>query len=617
MGSATTLETVKNWLSMCDKGHGSESNGCVVKRRAVNKPAIPTRLINVHSYGSQTWSLIESKNHDSLPKYVALSHRWTTDTPRLLQGNYLDLQTDQRDEVLPQSYQDVFVLCRGLEIQYVWIDSLCIFQDSADDFLREAATMKEVYANAFCTFSVCWEFPCGFLRPREPRALARWIDYDKDSVLTDRYVFVKDDRELQKAISRTPVNQRGWVLQEQLLSPRVLYLGNDQIYWQCDDTSLCETAPEVSYNLYSLWDYERKNLIAHKDRNHSTWQNLVVQFMGLDLTFERDRLLAISGIARFFLSPIEGILPNDGKSVSYQENEKEPDETIKYVAGLQRAHWIEDLLWCPFILHPWELGFTEDRHKIGPGSFNRQPDDIVPSWSWAACPGPIRWILDHGGLRPSTLNNEMPMFEGGPMAYLRNIKFEPLGNDVYGLPKSASLEISCLLVQARYWKDDNPKDWLQGIEGPAKQAKNKCFHVFTDGFLLPLPYPRTHINRCSGITVPLEVCINFVPTCFLVPLLYQTRYSESTIWGLVVQESPQSDGSINTRDCVRIGSFTMRHGDEVINALQKNLPAEGDEFERSLRRHARKWKKAKLENPERRTKRKPTAKAKWTTIRLV
>ena len=55
----------------------------------------------------------------------------------------------------------------------------------------------------------------------------------------------------------------------------------------------------------------------------------------------------------------------------------------------------------------------------------------------------------------------------------------------------------------------------------------------------------------------------------------------------------------------------------IDNPKQKNLPAEGDEFERSLRRHARKWKKAKLENPERRTKRKPTAKAKWTTIRLV
>jgi hypothetical protein len=38
-----------------------------------------------------------------------------------------------------------------------------------------------------------------------------------------------------------PLNERGWVLQERLLSKRILHFGNDQIFWECQETQVAES----------------------------------------------------------------------------------------------------------------------------------------------------------------------------------------------------------------------------------------------------------------------------------------------------------------------------------------------------------------------------------------
>ncbi|RGP81760.1 hypothetical protein FLONG3_145 [Fusarium longipes] len=621
MGSETTVKTVKGWISACDR---SGDDGCVAKRRSVmNSLVIPTRLIDVHGCNSQAWSLVETTKHQDFSKYVALSHRWTADTPRLLRDNYVATQAGRPDSAVPRKYQDVFVLCRKLDIRYVWIDSLCILQDSADDFLREAASMTEVYANAFCTFTICWESPDGFLRPRNIRAISRMDSITQDPrALSDRYVSVIDEGELRAAIGNAPVNQRGWVLQEQLLSSRILYLGNDEIYWDCDHGFFSETEP-LSW-ITILDDYRRGKIVVNERHKLLTWRDLVVQFMTLGLSFERDRLLAISGIARFLFSLAEKSLPEGGDN-----SHRKLGQNVEYFAGLQRAHWIEDLLWCPDLEGPVRTKYQSGEHREhSSGSFKRCVDDIVPSWSWAACPGPIRWTAYDGDFRGGKPIGEMPQLKGGPLACLRKINFNPLGSDVYGLPKSASLDISCLLIRAEYEELDGPEDALKWLDDYGKdRVIDGLFTFHTDSFLLPLPYPRVHSDERSVVTVPVvPPCENFTGTCFIMPLL-RTKYRDDVqIMGLVVQERPRADSE--AREFVRIGSFTKsrdigiwaeaendRAHMGVVNALLKHLPNDGDEFEQKLRECARVWKeKEKIGDGVRDG---IMVKAEWTTIRLV
>lgn len=49
---------------------------------------------------------------------------------------------------LTKTFQDAISLVSRLGIEYIWIDSLCILQDSSDDWDCEAAAMSDVYLNA-------------------------------------------------------------------------------------------------------------------------------------------------------------------------------------------------------------------------------------------------------------------------------------------------------------------------------------------------------------------------------------------------------------------------------------------------------------------------------------
>jgi hypothetical protein len=50
---------------------------------------------------------------------------------------------------LPQTFQDVVSIARYLQVQYVWINSLCIIQDDRSDWEREASKMAEIYTNSY------------------------------------------------------------------------------------------------------------------------------------------------------------------------------------------------------------------------------------------------------------------------------------------------------------------------------------------------------------------------------------------------------------------------------------------------------------------------------------
>ncbi|KAH8600698.1 heterokaryon incompatibility protein-domain-containing protein, partial [Bisporella sp. PMI_857] len=53
---------------------------------------------------------------------------------------------------LPKTFQDTILVAQRLNISYIWIDSLCIIQDSAEDWQAESAIMGQIYSN--CTLNI-------------------------------------------------------------------------------------------------------------------------------------------------------------------------------------------------------------------------------------------------------------------------------------------------------------------------------------------------------------------------------------------------------------------------------------------------------------------------------
>jgi hypothetical protein len=47
--------------------------------------------------------------------------------------------------MLDATIRDAIKICRGLEIQYLWVDALCIFQDEESDWLKQSSQMSHIY----------------------------------------------------------------------------------------------------------------------------------------------------------------------------------------------------------------------------------------------------------------------------------------------------------------------------------------------------------------------------------------------------------------------------------------------------------------------------------------
>ncbi|CVL07819.1 uncharacterized protein FMAN_09775 [Fusarium mangiferae] len=605
IASDTTLNTIKGWISQCLDGHSK----CRLRKQHTLDKSVPTRLVDVHDSQSKMWSLIETGDHDQdYTKYIALSHRWLDHTPQLLQSTYPHLRKGQSDDTVPPSYQDVFVLCRALGVRYVWIDSLCILQDSDADFYREAGTMANVYMNAICTLSICWESPnSGIFRHRNVRTIPRYSEtYVASPTEPNNYAFVLDHFMWSLAVSRAQVNRRGWVFQERLLSRRILYLGNEELYWECDQIQACETAlQKIPFGSEHLG---RLNIVGYDAKQvHSLWMRLVERFMRLDLTFEKDRLIAISGIARFLFSR-----PGD-----------------EYIAGILRSNWIDHLLWCPAL----GSSISENpRDAVGPERFARRPIEAIPSWSWATCPGPIDWIFPHYNGGPTEIPELPRIWRAGRncLAYLRDCSFVPVGDDMYGLPKSAALDLSCLLIPARFKECESKGEACKEIEAIEVNSDPNPEHGYlvSDGFLLPLPYPRSHRNGPAVINIPLRNCIPFIPTCYILPLTDSKYHGSTLMGGLIVQELSQRCAGSGTREFVRIGNYSIRRNPDesdtvsfgIYSAIAKEVltgAADRDEvveFKSKLGEYAR-WMREEIPL-NRKTRKDVTVKAEWTTIRL-
>lgn len=99
----------------------------------------------------------EFDGHDG-QHYVTLSHRWGVPEgrqPKRLTLDTLDeFKHGMRLGDLPRTFQDAIKLAAHMsDVRYIWIDSLCIIQDSQADWLHESAVMQKVYSHSHLNIS--------------------------------------------------------------------------------------------------------------------------------------------------------------------------------------------------------------------------------------------------------------------------------------------------------------------------------------------------------------------------------------------------------------------------------------------------------------------------------
>lgn len=257
---------------------------------------------------------------------------------------------------LPKSFQDAVLVVQHFQIKYLWIDSLCIIQDSVQDWEFQCPRMAGIYSKALFTIAAAdaRDDSEGFLGSFEfsrrcdlgKKVSVRYVRNDDNLFLLDEFLFSDEHCRL---------SERGWALQEKLLSQRVLVFKSDRLQWQCnkfyrsDDIQFpYQPHPCVSDNAVK----KRVNEINDHASAHHYWRQIIADYSRRHLTRSQDKLPALSGLASEFLK-------RDGDT---------------YLAGL----WKDDILFSLCWIARSETGEREDERS--PTS-----DFRAPSWSWASC----------------------------------------------------------------------------------------------------------------------------------------------------------------------------------------------------------------------------------------
>lgn len=184
--------------------------------------------------------------------WVALSYCWGGDSKFTLRSDtFQGLKDGLLLEDWPATLRDAIKITRSLGLQYIWIDALCIMQDSASDWQAEAARMQDVYSGAAVTI-IASESPstgAGIYAPRAPSTYTPCPLKFASKNEKQTTVWLRPSiRNAVDASYTDPVQSRGWTLQEGLLAPRTLSFHKDQMVWECSQYRLKESGHTVQFD---------------------------------------------------------------------------------------------------------------------------------------------------------------------------------------------------------------------------------------------------------------------------------------------------------------------------------------------------------------------------------
>jgi hypothetical protein len=275
---------------------------------------LPTRLIQLDAFeGSDDVRLAFTGG--SRGRYACLSHRWIdgyTITTTL--SNIEDRKERIAWATLPQTYQEAIIVARALKLNYIWIESLCIIQDAGSgDWEDEAPRMATNYSNAYITISAsCTESSAaGLFRHASSAHIGRSLTISTECQRLNPYqIFYR----MPICHNSPPLQSRGWVFQETLLSTRLIHFRPGELVFECTELATCECGvtfpkssipgPECNF-LHPSSAFRRKSahyqaLFAQADGNKlkNHWRDLVQEYTRKSLTYAEDIFPALAGLAK-------------------------------------------------------------------------------------------------------------------------------------------------------------------------------------------------------------------------------------------------------------------------------------------------------------------------------
>ncbi|KAK0856613.1 hypothetical protein LTS02_010601 [Friedmanniomyces endolithicus] len=268
------LPIITEWIHECSTSHPQCRNIYGVTEAGIGQAWYPSRLL-YFDHRKKVFRIVDKNNpadanvfrrppgaqdpNEQGVGYISLSHCWgpppDPNAPNggrqvLTTTNLAEWSAELPVDSLAPMFQHALVFTALIGCHFIWIDSLCILQDSKADWLAESATMGDVYNLLFT---------------------------------------------------------RGWVYQEKCLARRTLAFTDESVFWACDGGSRAEQ-PEwaiqsmeregLRYYQLLARDSEKGSEIVVLQHFHMRWHMSVTSYTLCNLTRQTDKLIAVGAIAR-------------------------------------------------------------------------------------------------------------------------------------------------------------------------------------------------------------------------------------------------------------------------------------------------------------------------------
>jgi hypothetical protein len=381
---------ISGWIQECFEHRDCGSN---------SDTPLPTRILEI---GTKEDSILRlSISNGRLGRYVALSHCWGKRRTTTTTAQNFDQHLKSIDiNALPANFKDSVIISRELGYKYLWIDSLCIIQGDADDWVKESSLMGLVYRNSALTLASSSSADSyGGLLTSRPSSCC---------LPNSNFYLVPKAKPIQ-TLEESELGCRAWASQERILAPRIAYYTSSQIFWECWDCRKAECTTQSLQDTYQGYNKRyHDSLLGMADMNSYSYSTTPIDHASLseeekqDMHYRPDGWFqAIQSYSRRHLTQPTDKLPALSGLAQNVYHPKRPTGG-QYLAGIWSNDILRSLLWSNGEKQLNYLGFeslkTITRLGKWKGAYR------APSWSWVACDGPINHARMDDGVMEGELD---------------------------------------------------------------------------------------------------------------------------------------------------------------------------------------------------------------------
>ncbi|KAF2015732.1 HET-domain-containing protein, partial [Aaosphaeria arxii CBS 175.79] len=344
-------DLLNRWIAYCEQHH----DGCqhASKQAETDMPMI---FIDVKKRKLARLS--------SRTRYFALSYVWGKVQQFLLtQASadrlMVDYSLDDHWKEISAVLIDAMLLVQALGEQYLWVDTLCIIQDSPARF-EDIGRMDKIYRGAVCTLiAMDGQDASSSLPGVLPNSRNTAVFCKNGNVHIGR-----KRSELASVFRESLYERRAWTFQERFLSIRRLYFTNEQVYFHCENALWSEDRYEyfqqsvdpLGLSPSLTWTPGETNM-SHKEMRYAYYQ-LARQYSQRLFSYEKDRLNAFGGITSSMIR----------------------EWSWPFSCGIPIPSLDGSLLWMSSELKPARV--ASDDESL-----------ILPTWSWASITGGVHFRI--------------------------------------------------------------------------------------------------------------------------------------------------------------------------------------------------------------------------------